>query len=207
MTLGLQTGNVHPVHRFEPNPARPQTHQFRFRVPPFERNEFAAVDANMPRFVNETADGRERTGYKRIKFLRWLILLNSLADDIDVIQLQHINHVTKELGLLLSTFDQGNGKAGRHDCQRQTGQTGARSDIQYSFAMEKGRRHQAIQQMQRHHGRHVPYRGQVISLPPFCQQGEVLQQLSPYDSVVGQRQIPQAPAELPFKLQTSAPEN
>lgn len=130
MPLGLQTGNVHPVHRFEPDPARPQTRQFRFRVAPLERNEFAAVDANMPRFVDEPGNVRERTGYKRIKFLRRLILLNSLADDIDVVQFQHINHVIEEQCLLLSTFDQGNGKIGEHGCQRQTGQSGTRSDIQ-----------------------------------------------------------------------------
>ncbi|MNC50729.1 hypothetical protein D3C75_999910 [compost metagenome] len=133
--------------------------------------------AEVARPVAEVLHAAERPGNDSVEGLYRLEGFDATVDNLQVIQFEFEFDLGQEAGFLAVAVQAGHLGLGKQDRQRNARHTTAAADVQPPAVFDERHHAQTIEQVAGDHLVRIAYRGQVVSLVPFYQQGQITQQL------------------------------
>ncbi|MNH96864.1 hypothetical protein D3C73_495460 [compost metagenome] len=127
--------------------------------------------------VGEVLHAAERPGDNPVERLRRLERFDATVDNLKVIQFEFEFDLGQEAGFLAIAVQTGHLRLRKQDGQRDARHAAAAADIQPTTIFDERHHAQTIEQMTRDHFIRITHGGEVVSLVPFDQQGQIIQQL------------------------------
>ncbi len=125
--------------------------------------------------VAEVLHAAERPGNNSVEGLFRREGFDAAVDNLQVVQLEFELDLGQEAGFLAVAVQAGHLRLGKQNRQRNTGHSAAAADIQPATIFDEWHNTKTIEQMARDHFVRITHCGQVVSLVPFDQQGQVAQ--------------------------------